>query len=146
MSNWHISISLTGVLLCSIFGCSEEAGPETAETAGVVTFNGTPVEGANVIFLPDQSSGSTIGCQAVTDAEGRFEMRSHLGQGKFKSGTQPGKYSVTVNKLDTASVASTFSPPKNLLPTKYDNPQTSGLQANVVAGQANHFEFKLEGK
>jgi hypothetical protein len=88
-------------------------------------------------------SGQTLASQSVTDAQGRFELSTHVGAGKFKPGIVPGKYSVAIAKLDTASIATTLAPPKNLLPKKYADPKTSGLVAEVVEGRENDFEFPL---
>jgi hypothetical protein len=110
-----------------------------------VTFDGQPVEGANVIFAPADGK-QTLASQAVTDIEGRFEMSTHSGGGKFVPGIAPGRYGVAVTKLDTAAVSTTLAPPKELLPKKYGNPQTSGLSADVTAGSENDFEFTLMSK
>jgi hypothetical protein len=126
-------------------GCDgSEAGPATVAVTGTVTNGGTPLEGANVIFHPVES-GQTLASQAVTDAQGRFELSTHVGAGKFKPGIVPGRYAVAITKLDTASIATTLAPPKNLLPKKYADPKTSGLVAEVVEGQENDFEFALSG-
>jgi hypothetical protein len=101
------------------------------------------VEGANVIFQPIEGSASTLASQSVTDASGRFELSTHVGAGKFKPGIVPGTYSVVITKLDTAGISTTLAPPKNVLPKKYANANTSGLTANVTAGQENDFDFAL---
>jgi hypothetical protein len=128
-------------------GCGSTKGPTTVEVAGTVTLNGNPVEGANIVFSPAiGSDASRLSSQATTDHDGRFQLRTHIGGGQFKSGVVAGKYDVTVNKLDTASIKNTFSPPKNLLPPKYAEPKTSPLKADVAAGQANDFQFPLKSE
>ena len=127
-------------------GCDNSvAGPATVAVTGTVSSGGTPLEGANVIFHPIVESGQTLASQSVTDAQGRFEMSTHVGAGKFKPGIVPGKYAVAITKLDTASIATTLAPPKDLLPKKYAHPKTSGLVAEVIEGQENEFEFALTG-
>jgi hypothetical protein len=134
-------VILFGAILA---GCdSSPAGPETVAVTGTVTFRGSPVEGANVIFQPLDESDSTLASQAVTDRNGRFELTTHVGAGKFKPGIVPGKYAVTITKLDTASISSTAAPPKNMLPQKYANSNTSGLTANVSSAESNGFNFSL---
>jgi hypothetical protein len=112
---------------------------------GTVTFNGNPVEGANVIFNPSTGSGQTLASQAVTGADGRFELKTHIGAGEFKIGIVPGQYDVTISKLDTSGISSTLGPPKDLLPRIYRDPSTSGLKADVSADRENDFPFSLSG-
>ena len=127
-----------------LLGCGPStSGPNTVEVTGTVTYQGAPVEGANVIFQPATGSDQTMGSQAVTDSQGRFKLSTHVGGGKFKSGIAPGKYAVTINKLDTASISNTLAPPKDLLPKNYGNPKTSGLSADVSFEQENDFKFAL---
>src|SRR5215471_14837470 len=120
----HISLELRRTALLAFFatcvGCHGSKGPATVEVTGIVTLNGSPVEGANVFFSPATGSeASRLSSQATTDHNGKYQLRTHIGGGQFKSGIVPGKYDVTINKLDTASVKNTMSPPKNLLPAKY---------------------------
>jgi hypothetical protein len=137
--------ALVALLFAALLaGCdNSSAGPETVAVAGTVTFRGSPVESANVIFQPLDQSNSGPASQAVTDGNGRFELTTHVGVGKFKPGIVPGKYAVTITKLDTASISNTLAPPKNLLPQKYANANTSGLTANVPAAESSEFNFSL---
>lgn len=142
----RIEARALGAILCLAvaLGCDRSPeGPDTVPVSGTVTYRGSPVEGANVIFHPTEGSASTLASQSITDASGRFELSTHVGAGKFKPGVVPGNYSVVITKLDTASVSTTLAPPKNLLPQKYANANTSGLTANVAAAQKNSFEFSL---
>jgi hypothetical protein len=127
-------------------GCGgASTGPELVPVSGVVTYNGAAIRGANVIFHPAEVASGTLAGQAVTDEEGRFEMRTHAGGGKFRPGLAPGKYQIAITKLDKAAIATTLAPPKDLLPRKYGNPKTSGLTADVDQGRENEFEFALSG-
>jgi len=139
---------LAAMCLVSVTGCGgTKGGPATIEVTGIVTLNGAPIDGASVLFSPDiGSSDGRLASQATTDTAGHFKLSTHVGGGKFKSGIVPGKYVVSVTKLDTAAAKNAFSPPKNLLPLKYADPKTSLLNADVVAGQANDFQFPLKGE
>jgi hypothetical protein len=116
------------------------------DVTGTISMNGSPVEGANVIFHPLDGAANALASQATTDADGRFELQTHTGAGKYKPGIVRGKYAVAVTKLDTAAIASTLAPPRSVLPKKYSNPATSGLSADVGAGAENDFPFSLEQK
>jgi hypothetical protein len=132
------------MFMAVVAGCAGSQGPETVEVTGTVTMGGKPVEGANVIFHPLDGGESTLASQSVTNAAGQFELATHVGGGKYRPGIVPGKYAVVVTKLDTAAIATTFAPPKNLLPKKYSDPASSGLTADVVAGGLNDFPFQLD--
>ena len=133
------------LLLGALWGCSGgKSGPATVPATGTVTLGGNPVEGASVVFYPDGADDSRLTCQAVTDSAGHYEMRTHVGGGKFKSGIVPGKYTVAITKLDTASIKSTLAPPPNLLPRKYADPKTSQLKADVVEDGKNDSGFALK--
>jgi hypothetical protein len=137
---------LIGSWFVAVCGCGGGSGPETAEVVGIVTMNGTPVEGANVIFHPIDTTTNTLASQASTNAEGRFELSTHVGQGKYKRGVAPGEYAVAVSKLDTSAISKTYAPPTNLLPKRFSNPETSGLKATVVADRVNEFTFLVDEK
>ena len=144
VSHW-ITAAWVSVILCAFVssGCGNtQEGPETVPVRGTVTYQGQPLDGANVVFHPTDGS-TTLASQAVTDASGRFELATHVGVGKFKPGIVPGNYAVAITKLDTASVSSTLAAPKDLLPKKYGDPKTSGLAAEVTAQQDNEFSFAL---
>jgi hypothetical protein len=139
---------LAAMCFLTFAGCgSTKGGPSTVNVTGTVTLNGTSIDGATVLFSPDiGSSDGRLASQATTDTAGRFALSTHVGGGKLKSGIVPGKYVVSISKLDTAPAKNTFSPPKNLLPPKYADPKTSLLTAEVVAGQTNDFQFPLKGE
>lgn len=142
---WIIPISL----VCAIIwgGCSKQKGPATAQVTGTVMLDGVPVEGANVLFAPPVGSDDArLASQAVTDSTGRYQLQTHIGGGKFKPGVVPGKYDITIVKLDTAAIKNMLSPPKNLLPTKYADPKTSQLKADIVEGKPNDVPLTLKSQ
>jgi hypothetical protein len=135
------------LFLATVGACRRGAsGPSTVPVTGTVTFNGSPVDGAMVTFLPAGTDDPRVGSQAETDHDGRYQLRTHIGAGKFKDGVVPGAYLVTVNKLDTAAIKTTYAPPKNLLPKKYADGKTSQLKAEVAVGKENDFAFALKGE
>ena len=65
-----------GCLGLWVFGCFVVLGcgvshPDTHEVTGEVTYNGQPVDGANVVFTLDGPLAS-----GVTDAAGKFTLRT----------------------------------------------------------------------
>jgi hypothetical protein len=80
-----LGVLLAALLLAS--GC----GPGSVEVKGVVTLDGSPVEGATVLFISDDGKNSFRG---MTDASGNFTL---VGENS-KAGVLPGSYKVTVVK------------------------------------------------
>ena len=156
------------VALALVLGCSRgPSRPKTYPVSGTVTMNGQPVEGATVVFVPKAvatgASSSAGGAQAQgpqvatgeTDAQGRYE----LGTFAKGDGAIPGEYLVKVFKYPKSTVQTgtggseeEYQPPeenappppapKNLLPEKYANENTSGLSFTVEP-KANTFDIQL---
>jgi hypothetical protein len=135
------AIAICGVAICGCGGSS--TGPGTTRVSGTVLFKGEPVAGANVTFYPAGNADPALASQAITDAEGSFQLSTHIAGGKYKSGIAPGHYAVAITKLNTAAVSDTLNPPINLLPRKYADPKTSKLSADVSADRENTFDFAL---
>lgn len=147
---------ISGVLLCQT-GCRHGMRLSGLVPArGTLTYNGVPVEKANILFEPVSVSGDARICYAVTRSDGRFEMTSlHPGDGVL-----PGKYKVVVRKIDSTarvetentaplflqapsqhSAARSLSPKesmarnaasvKHLLPAKYASADSSDLEIEI---------------
>ncbi len=138
-------------LVCSaiLIGCGGPAEdpnrPATVAVSGTVTYNGQPIEGATVAFLPKVPAGT--GASGRTDASGKFGLTAF----QPGDGAVPGSYLVTIVKTEAQGGGevqedSSAAPavPKSLLPEKYGNPQGSGLTAEVKEGAENQFTFDLK--
>lgn len=140
----------------TLLGCAGAEGdsdrPATFPASGVITLDGSPVEGAQVAFNPEDPKGQ--GAFGRTDAEGRYELTTF----ETSDGAVPGKYIVTVTKYDVpppmaeASEEEYIPPeaggarpkaPKNELPNQYSQMHTSDLRAAVAADGENQFDFAL---
>lgn len=142
--------AILAVFAVAAVGCAKPSSGGLP-VKGQVTYNGTPVQGASITFV--SPAGGAPGF-AMTDAEGKFTVRSSQGEG-----LPAGSYQVTVTKTDAPSPQNTVSdqdpgyvppdpnaPPvviKDVLPAKYKDVQTSGLTADVTAGGKNEFTFPL---
>jgi hypothetical protein len=129
-------------------GCGEGGVPADAATVqGVVTFNGDPVSDATVTFRSDDNR-SAVG---KTDEQGQYKLSSP----QIPGGAAPGTYKITVTKreqLQTESITEEHPDygkpmpappePKHLLPQKYSQPNTSGLEATITQG-ANEVPLEL---
>lgn len=137
---------------CSTWiGCGGQGGVDgVVPVSGDVRYQGAPVAGATVIFIPEGASRASSG---MTDANGRFTLTTL----RANDGVLPGKYRVTVAKIETSGemteeesqqyVEKHGTPPpvtsKELLPAKYKNADTSGLVAEVPAGGSSDLVFEL---
>jgi hypothetical protein len=149
------SLATVGFVLT---GCSSSSRPPTYPVTGTVTFQGKPVAGAFVTFVPTGEKGTAA--SAITDAEGRYALTTW----DAGDGAQPGEYRVKVSKQEQAAVdpsklvqnltteeeqkiyVENKNPPppaKRVIPIKYENEQTSGL-IHTVEAKATTFDIKIE--
>jgi hypothetical protein len=157
MQKNFISLFVLNVLLIAVTGCPAGKPDFTVEIVeGLVTLDGSPVEGVTVGFSPVDSKA---GKPAVgrTDAQGKFVLTATQG-GEFGKGTMIGTYLVSLSK-ETPSREPTAQeladadktgvmpdiPIVSRIPKKYNDPQKSGLTAEVVKGK-NNFSFNLQSK
>jgi hypothetical protein len=144
-----------GVCAICLLGCSGGAkgGPKLVAVTGIVTYKGQPVPGARVMFLGDGSQVPSVG---VTASDGKFTLASLTG-----AGAVPGTHLVAIQKEAEETSTATFltmeeavleaqkpppAPPKkptSLIPPKYAQAQTSGLQFEVKESGGNHFAIEL---
>lgn len=119
-------------------GCGGSDRPETIPATGVVTYQGQPVEGAQVMFTATAARPAS----AVTDAEGRFKLFTFVpGDGVVEGGHQ-----VVITKTERVAGEDPQNPyprMRNHLPEKYANPRTTPLSVTVSADGKTDFEFVL---
>jgi hypothetical protein len=160
--NTFILLLFAGIVLFA--GCNKARIPGLAKCEGVVTWNGDPVEGARVEFIPkDNANGrSAFG---ITDAQGKFKTTTL----DTDDGIMPGEYFVTVTKrtstrggappapVETASDAPregrNAPPPAReemqvtyFIPQVYSKKETSGLTADIPAKGTRDLTFELVGE
>jgi hypothetical protein len=162
---------LTFLLIAfSIFaGCSSESSnrPKTYPVSGTVKLNGSPVEGATITFQLVEGKENAIGSSAK---DGSYTLSMF----KPNDGAIAGQYKVSISKFDLAppKVSSSLVPgqiqsgempadyappeigaaagskgasgPKNALPAKYANADSSALRATVEPKGENKFDFDLK--
>lgn len=146
--------SIVPVLLVSL-GCAPagDDGPPRVPATVTISHNGTPVEGANVTFVPKGEGEAAYG---ITDASGKAKL-STKGE---DDGAIPGEYQVMVRKTETkgpdvkidseetgampaGADAMKQAVTRNLLPEKYSAIGTTDLEATVSEGGENNFSFDL---
>lgn len=153
MKIWF-GVFVAAVSLVSLSGCG--GGLATATASGVVLYNGKPLPGASVIFVPEQGGPASTG---LTGSDGSFTLTMNNG-----SGALIGKHGVAVQSIEryridgkpiaeadqqVQAIESDLKSPyrtRSKIPVTYGNQVSSGLTAEVGAGSENRFTFELVGK
>jgi len=134
---------VAGVLfVVGLAGCGGGPSFKMLPASGKVTYaDGSliPADRIVVTFVPEtpavsgkDEAGSARG--EVNTQDGTFEG---LTTRKGFDGVVPGKHKVTVVALKNDTVS-------NAVPESYQNVATTSLTAEVAAGKANQFEFKID--
>ncbi|MBC7967926.1 MAG: carboxypeptidase regulatory-like domain-containing protein [Fuerstia sp.] len=141
------------IVCCFAMGCGGASdAPTLYRVTGTVTYNGEAVPGAKVMFLGDGTKPPAVG---VTDSTGKYSLSSLAG-----TGAVAGKHIVAVVKMSEVdasakvnmsmeeAAAASQEPEKNttatsLIPSKYSDAQTSGLEFEVKSG-SNDFPIDLK--
>jgi hypothetical protein len=146
------------VLSC---GCSKPNRPQMAKVSGKITYQGKPVDGAQVTFNPTgPSPRAAIG---TTDAQGRFDLTTF----DTGDGAVVGEHVVTITKPEAQAAGQGMSPdkpdagygaammgaaqgatgppkPATTLPAKYATKETSPEKRTVAAEGPNTFNIELK--
>ncbi|MHB0957176.1 MAG: carboxypeptidase-like regulatory domain-containing protein [Pirellulaceae bacterium] len=152
---WSSFALLLAPALIALSGCG---GSGQVPVTGTVTLDGAPLEGAAVFFVPvvddTQPQSKQTRANGQTDASGNFTLGTVAGPGAV-----PGSYKVGVSKLPGSSAEATkgeepkgappgtmlsgppapggqktAAAPKDLVPAKYVNPDTSEITVEVKSG------------
>ena len=153
-------LSVSTLVTVGIFltGCSNSSRPPTYPVTGTVTWQGKPLAGAVVTFVPASTEGEAA--SAITDADGKYALTTW----EAGDGARPGQYRVKVSKqeqetVDPSKMVRNLSieeeqkiyventkpapPAKRLIPSKYQDDQTSGL-THKVEEKATTFDIKIQ--
>ena len=151
-----VSILVTvGIVLT---GCSSSSRPRTYPVTGTVTSQGKPLAGAAITFVPTGSEGEAA--SAITNSNGKYGLTTW----RAGDGARPGEYRVKISKqeqqtVDSSKMVKNLSieeeqkiyveskkprpPTKSLIPSKYQDDQTSGL-VHTVEKKPTTFDIKID--
>ena len=163
-ATWLLLVALTLSIGCSSEGSNR---PKTYPVSGTVKLNGTAVEGATVTFQLTEGKENAIG---FTDKSGKYSLSTF----SPNDGAIAGQYKVSISKfeVDVAPKGAPSLPPgqmasgelpsdyaapipnnggtrgatgpKNHLPAKFANADSSTLRALVETRGENKFDFDLK--
>ena len=172
MNHWKTvrESSLVCTVLFFSFGCSESGQIPVARTSGVVTYQGNPVEDADVIFVPEGISRTASG---RTNASGEFSITTYntddgavvalntilvvkevqassappdmskIGVDEDRGKKAMAEYQKKMLNTPMNAKAKKESGPA-LIPRKYSDLKSTPLKLSVVAGGKNHFKIELK--
>lgn len=124
-----------GVLLAE--GCSR-GEPPVYPVHGRVLWQGKPLAEATVIFHPE--GGGSRSLTARTDRDGKFALTTH----RPGDGAPAGWYQVSVEYRELVREGDeAMRVGRNLLPRRYEAPETSGLRCQVRAVENELAPFEL---
>ncbi|MBM3971375.1 MAG: carboxypeptidase regulatory-like domain-containing protein [Planctomycetes bacterium] len=138
-------------------GCSDGLSPppnlpSTVKVTGTATLDGKPLEGAVIRFAPISDKGFH-GASGVTDASGKYELVTDIGNGQSRPGVIPGEYTIHVSRMvkpDGSLVpANSKEPPmmlgaRDTIPLKYVTGKVNFRY--TVAPEGGSFDLKLDSK
>lgn len=142
MTLWRYCFAL---VLCSILaGCSDR--PALGRVKGIVTLDDTPLARATLTF---ETTGARPATATVVNGEivevTTFDKGDGVPVGRHQvavDATEDAGNSGTANPGDTKPPGANYMVGKSLIPTRYNDPSTSGLTAEIKKGD-NWVEFKL---
>jgi hypothetical protein len=125
-----------GLCCLATLGC-RPAAEQLAPVKGKVSYQGRPLQGGTIVFIPDASRG-TNGNLAVgsIQLDGSFVLKTNDSYGAV-----PGLHKVTIAWSQPAALGVA---PLSYLPLKYRDPLQSGLTCEVLADKPNEIEMKLQ--
>lgn len=149
MKNCKLMCFCACVLLAAV-GCGPSTShlPKTVPAAGVVTLDGKPVDGAQVVLVP--AGDASTGAYGTTDTSGKFSLRAFA----EKDGAIPGDYRVQVSKtievrLDGPKGSLDGGDPVRFdygVPAKYTGVKTSGLTITIPDTGIRDINLALSSK
>jgi hypothetical protein len=123
-------------------GCGRSGELPTVKAGGVVKVDDQPLANANVIFTPATGRAAT----GQTAADGTFTLSTY----RPGDGAIIGHHHVTViaretgdGQTDRPGAPGIELPGKSLIPEKYGNTGTSGLEFDVTESGENTFQILL---
>ncbi len=128
------------IALLAAAGCGGGGTAPTAKVTGTVTYNGDPIEGVSVGFIPEGEGGRPA--SGTTDASGKFTLSTF----EAGDGAVLGKHSVIITEAPDDTGNEDYSLPDESakrFPDKYESPMTSGFEATVEKGKENSFTFDM---
>ncbi len=160
---WRFGCLCLLVVCTSSLGCGGSGDPTIAPVKGIVSLDGKPVEGVQIIFQVQDSPRSSMG---ITNDKGEYKLTTFntddgaiVGENSVSivqmSKDSGGVSGISINDMQSGKVnvdggagfrknAEKSLAAKTAIPKKYANPKESGFKRAVVLGSKNEFNFDLK--
>lgn len=158
VSKLEKSTWIVAILLLTVTGCNSSTDPALVPAGGVINYQGRPLPGAKVTFVPEKMGGLAM---ATTDSAGKFKLKTGV-----ESGVAVGSCKVSVMMMegsDEGGLPKSMTPEdmqkmqiegklqtmladrekKSLIPKRYGNAESSGLTYEIKASGENQFTIDL---
>lgn len=147
------------VLCAAMLGCYSTPFLQTEYVEGLVTLDGAPISDATVTFVPLEPGQGSAGV-GTSDASGVYRLSTLSSRDglmpKHGAGVLPGTYQVGVEKIEIpaeiqARIDAGESVPlnpaslKRVIPSRFADPEKSGLVVDVVPG-SNDIPLAIRSK
>jgi len=146
MNLWQlIRVQSVSISMSLAIGCSRHLDvlPNSVPVRGTVKLDGKPLPNGTVMFVPLEGEAGQIALGKIH--EGRFDMITTMSS----PGVVMGKYGVRIESLNESQASQQGqaigegTPLLRLIPDRYTNHQTSGLNVEVTKGMPSvHLELQ----
>lgn len=133
----HRTAATIACLLIAIAGCGQPPDPHIP-VSGKVTLAGEPLKTGTIVFIPNAAAdnGSSEEARGLI-REGAYSL--NVGE---RLGALPGNYKVAIYATDATDSTKL---PLSLIDEKYNDPDRSGLKAEVRAdAPAGAYDFEVK--
>jgi hypothetical protein len=132
----RLALALVLVFSGAMVSCRSGEYP-TVPASGTVTYKGAPLEKGQIQLVPDKEGPVAVG----SIENGKFV----LGTNQEGNGALPGKYRVTVFSYKDVQSRYGGTTTQSVIPTKYADPEKSGLIVEIPAGGKTDIKIDLNG-
>ncbi len=136
-----VGLSILPLALAVLWGCSSDPElPETFPVTGKVMYQGQPLTKGTITFLSDEGQSSTGEIQP----DGTYTLSTfESGDGAVEGHHRVKIVADTADPTLMPGSSPGYQKPKDLIPKKYADIQTSGLEA-VVEKDGKPIDFTLQ--
>jgi len=120
-------------------GCTSSPNPKTYPVNGKISYRGQPITSGIVLLTPADNGHAATG---NLEKDGSFRLTTF----QKDDGAVPGKYQVAIQVFPSDGAGlpgAEFAGKPPPLPPKYGSANSSGLTAEIKAGE-NHLDFPLK--
>jgi hypothetical protein len=125
-------------LLFAVAGCGE-SGPKTYPVTGTASYQGKPLPLGTVMFVSDHGPAAS----STIDADGKYRLDAVPGKHRVAIIAMPPQQGRPDPNVEGGIDTTGFPPAKSLVPQKYNDYNTSGVEVEVKSDGANKIDINL---